>query len=659
MWAQLIENRTSPHDSAEIPGDVHAAWTWRQLNDELLERDALSPNEIQREIDKVESTLREVTLWLIDAKTWGKQLERLKRNNSIRQSLVGWLDTARALISTRQQDRRQMLLSEARKLMTKAAGAVPVWVMPISLVAENFDPRTTRFDVVVIDEASQADLNALIPIYLGKQVIIVGDHEQVTPLGVGQGQAMLDNLRKQILENIPNSHLFDAKFSIYDIGRQSFGDGIRLVEHFRCVPEIIAFSNQLSYDGKIKPLRESSSSRLKPACVGIRVEGRREGDVNKAEARRIVDLIKAIIKHPEYSTSTIGVIGMVGEQQTMAIQSLILKEIPGNEIERRRILAGSSSEFQGDERDVMFLSMLDSPDGEGPMRMTGEGAFELVKKRYNVAVSRARDQLFVVHSFDPDLHLKPGDLRLRLMQHIRDPLAAMREYQREVGKTESPFEKAVLQLLTDAGYRVKTQVEVGYYRIDIVVEGGEKRLAVECDGDRYHPFDKLAEDIERQTILERLGWQFVRIRGSAFYRDAELAMRPVFERLEELEIPKEAGLGEKPVDDLSLLYELDAIIAGGFQDGEFDGEQFIDMPAQEESVEFIRENPVGASSPVSSYLVKNGGRASLEDVLRELAKVQGFQRLGKNVRQKIFDDLKDEIRGTSIKIVGDFVVSQQ
>ena len=241
--------------------------------------------------------------------------------------------------------------------MARASGAVPVWVMPISLVAENFDPRTTRFDVVVIDEASQADLNALIPMYLGKQVIVVGDHEQVTPLGVGQGQALLDNLRRQILEDIPNSHLFDSRFSIYDIGRQSFGDGIRLVEHFRCVPEIIAFSNQLSYDGKIKPLRESNSTQLKPACVAVRVEGRRDGHVNKAEARRIVDLIKAMIVHPAYADKSIGVIGMVGDQQTMTIQSLILKEIPGAEIERRRIIAGSSSEFQGDERDVMLLGM--------------------------------------------------------------------------------------------------------------------------------------------------------------------------------------------------------------------------------------------------------------------------------------------------------------
>jgi hypothetical protein len=63
-----------------------------------------------------------------------------------------------------------------------------------------------------------------------------------------------------------------------------------------------------------------------------------------------------------------------------------------------------------------------------------------------------------------------------------------------------------------------------------------RRLAVECDGDRYHLLEKLGEDMERQTILERLDWVFVRIRGSVFFRDPNRAMRPVFEKLRDLEI---------------------------------------------------------------------------------------------------------------------------
>ena len=87
------------------------------------------------------------------------------------------------------------------------------------------------------------------------------------------------------------------------------------------------------------------------------------------------------------------------------VQSIVHIEISGFKIAKRRIQAGISGEFQGDERDIMFLSMVDSSSDEGQLRTTGEGTFELIKKRYNVAASRARDQMWVMHSFDPDLNL--------------------------------------------------------------------------------------------------------------------------------------------------------------------------------------------------------------------------------------------------------------
>src|SRR5471030_616401 len=94
----------------------------------------------------------------------------------------------------------------------------------------------------------------------------------------------------------------------------------------------------------------------------------------------------------------------------------------------------------------------------------------------------------------------------------------------------------------------------------MVVEGDGKRLAVECDGDRWHPIEKLADDMARQAILERLGWTFSRIRGSAFFRDEEEAMRPVFERLDELGIAP-GLLDNGAIEDDSLIKELEEIVA--------------------------------------------------------------------------------------------------
>jgi very-short-patch-repair endonuclease len=102
--------------------------------------------------------------------------------------------------------------------------------------------------------------------------------------------------------------------------------------------------------------------------------------------------------------------------------------------------------------------------------------------------------------------------------------------------TESEFERQVLRRLVEAGFQVTPQWAVGRYRIDLVVEGLNRRLAVECDGDRYHPLEKIAEDMARQAVLERLGWRFVRIRGSQFFRDPNAAMEPVFEALRRLQI---------------------------------------------------------------------------------------------------------------------------
>lgn len=663
-WADQIAHRVPPHDQGTIPGDYHAAWIWRQLHDTLIERDKLDAHELQHDIDKTRDTLRQVTQWLIEAKAWGKQLERLQADNSVRQALVGWLDTAKRLISTKQADKRQLLLAEGRKLMRRCSAAVPVWIMPISLMTENFDPRTTRFDVVIVDEASQADLNALIPLYMGKQVVVVGDHEQVTPLGVGKDQTMLENLRKSMLQDIPNSHLFDNLASIYDIGRQSFGDAIRLVEHFRCVPEIIAFSNQLSYEGKIQPLREANSTNLKPACIARRVQGIRENDVNHGEAEDIIATIKAMTRHPAYAGKSIGVIAMKGDAQATLIQTMLHKELSSIELESRRIQAGISGEFQGDERDIVFLSMVDSSADEGTLRATGAGAFEQTKKRYNVAASRARDQLWVVHSFDPDLNLKSSDLRFQLLRHVKDPQATLRAFDKEERRTESPFEREVLKRLTGAGYLVRTQWQVGYFRIDMVVEGGGKRLAVECDGDRWHPIEKLSEDIERQTILERLGWQFVRIRGTAFYRNPEQAMQQVFARLAELEIPQEAFTAAvEQTTDMTLVHELDELIAQGFDD-----EPLPEAAAPAETPASVVDDPLAliglspaATSPdfnhgqLEAFLGRKGGVAQVETFLREVAAAAGYQRLGKNIRAGLEAELAKLQRKGRVSLSGGII----
>ena len=538
-WAHATRHRTHPHDASEPPGDVARAWEWRLLHDELERRGSLSLDALQRQIDKTSEELQRITAELVESRAWSSQVRRLQKDHRRRQALIGWLDTIRK-IGKGTGKRAPKLRREARQLMKQCKGAVPVWVMPMTGVVENFDPHDTRFDVVIIDEASQVDVMGLIPLYMAREVVVVGDHEQVSPSAVGQKIDEVEYLIDAHLAGIPNAQLYDGKTSVYDLARQSFGGMIGLREHFRCVPEIIQFSNALSYDFSIRPLRDASNVRTKPHVVAHRVaDAQSTNNANAKEALEVASLLVAATEQPEYAGKTFGVVTLVGDRQAELIEQHLRRHLTPVQYEKeRRILCGNPAQFQGDERDVMFVSVVDSP-GEGPLRMRDGQMF---KQRFNVAASRARDQMWVVHSLSPDVDLKDGDLRKRLIEHAQNPHELMERMKDGERRTESEFERLVLRRLVARGYRVVPQWEVGAYRIDLVVEGPDgKTLAVECDGDRYHPAEKLADDMARQATLERLGWTFVRIRGSAFFRDPDEAMEPVFGRLEELEVHPSAG----------------------------------------------------------------------------------------------------------------------
>jgi very-short-patch-repair endonuclease len=540
-WAHAIRNRDGIHGTPQPPGDPDAAWRWRQWHDELERRASVSIPELQDRLNATQDELRHTAAEIIERETWAAQRERMDLHSQ--QALMGYVQTLRR-IGRGTGKRVPALLRDARQLLASARRAVPVWIMPLSRVYESFDPRKTRFDVVIIDEASQSDVAALAALYFGREHVIVGDKEQVTPDAVGQQLDQVQRLIATNLQGIPNSHLYDGQTSIYDLAEAAFGRVIALREHFRCVPEIIQFSNHLSYGGTILPLREPNSASVRPGLIAHRVPGFRENgrQTNQIEAEEIASLIVACLEDPAYSSNeygqptSFGVISLLGVEQSLLIEDILRKKLSPSTFLKHRLLCGNAAQFQGDERDVIFLSMVDGPPNDGQLALRDEGPRSLYKKRYNVAVSRARNQLWVVHSLDPTAHLRPRDLRRRLIEHARNPRALLNALETQSGQTESIFESRVLERLIAAGYRVQTQWPVGAYRIDLVVEGKTKRLAVECDGEKWHTAEQLQHDIDREGILRRLGWNFVHIRGSIFFRDPDRAMVPVFANLDQLGI---------------------------------------------------------------------------------------------------------------------------
>lgn len=527
-WMRAIRDRLAHHGLVSLPGNPINAWAWRQWHDELERRAARSMPVLQKKLAAKTQEIELETAALIESAAWWGQHQRMERRPEAKQALHYWVD---ALLRSRGTGQRAVRLrAEAKATMAKCREAVPVWIMPLARVVENFDPSKTRFDLVIVDEASQADLMGLIPLYMAKNAVVVGDDEQVSPDAIGQISSEIDGLISSYLEGIPGSRLFDRTYSLYSIAKANFGVPIRLREHFRCAPDIIQFSNALSYNFEIRPLRDVSRCTIRPHVISYKVEGLRgDGKCNKVEAEAVTSLIAAMCILPAYQNASIGVVSLLGDEQARLIDTLLRHRIPAPDYVRRRIVCGNALQFQGDERDVMILSMVDSP-ADGPLPLRSAGARDMYKQRYNVAASRARDQMWVVHSLDPQTDLKPEDLRRRLLDHVLRPAELQDRYANTQTRVESEFERQVGARVIAAGYKVVPQWKVGGYRIDLVVEGRTRRLAVECDGDRYHQPEQFDADIRRQEILERLGWTFVRIRGSQYFRNPELAMEPVFEK---------------------------------------------------------------------------------------------------------------------------------
>lgn len=556
QWAQAISRREGLHGGTAVPDNIEGAWKWKQYSRIIQEITAEPFSELQKRSLALSAEYRKVTEKYAEKSAWYHLLQRTERDIDMKQALQGWRLTVKK-IGKGTGKNAPMYRAQARKLMAKCQAAVPAWIMPINKALESLDPRTNKFDIMIMDEASQSDISSLAILYMGRKLIIVGDDKQVSPMAVGVEVDKMNILKEMyITDKIPNAHLYDAKTSIYDIAATTF-QPLMLREHFRCVPEIIGFSNWLSYDFKMKPLRDCSNSVLLPAVVNYRVEdGERVGKINPNEAKAVVALLRACIEQPEYAGKTFGVISLLGDEQAKKLQEEIYRQIDARECSERKILCGNASNFQGDERDVIFLSVVDCANGNGPVAKQGFGVDDAYRKRYNVAASRARDQLWVVDSLDPANDLKPGDIRKMLIDFSLDPESVQATYAKIEEESESPFESAVAKYLAVRGYHLVQQWKVGAYRLDMVVTYGDKKVAIECDGERYHSGEeKIREDMERQTILERLGWRFIRIRGSEYYQDPEGNMERILAELAVRGIePEDAEANQTPTSrDTELL----------------------------------------------------------------------------------------------------------
>lgn len=518
-----------------------AAWHWAVADNWLEKRADFSyQQKLWQRRHEIDAMIGHLIAETAALRAWTHFFKRLSPRESA--ALKSWREAVKAMgKGTGKSAKMARLRLEARQYMDACRDAIPIWIMPRYLVAEMIDPAPGRYDLVIVDEASQLGIESLFLFYIAKKMVVVGDDQQISPYGIGIADEAVAGLQEHYLEGIPHRHALSPQSSLYGNAKIRFSQNIVLREHFRCMPEIIQFSNDLCYASNgtpLDPLRAYPANRLQPLIVRHVADGYRTGSSQHAqnipEADAIVAQIAGCIEDPRYRGKTMGVISLQGEAQAKLIEQKLLKHLTPEVIEERQLICGDAYAFQGDERHIIFLSMVAAPGEKRIGALTADSA----RQRFNVAVSRAQDQLWLFHTASLDV-LSDLCMRYRLLKYMLEPIRESSAEHEQ--KFDSEFERAVYQIITNRGFHVRTQVCIGdptnhRYRIDLVVEGMEGRLAVECDGDQWHGPDRYEHDMARQRDLERAGWQFVRIRGGDFYRNQESAMLPVWSELKRLGI---------------------------------------------------------------------------------------------------------------------------
>ena len=398
-----------------------------------------------------------------------------------------------------------------------------------------------EFDVVIFDEASQVlPEDALPAIDRTRQVIVVGDTKQLPPTtffqsGLGNDDDESDDDEKE------NEDRFKGRESILDVMVGQVGAGFAeryLSVHYRSRCEsLIRFSNHAFYEDRLLtfPSPDPAAACVRDEHLPNATYDAGGSRTNRDEAERVTDIVFELMA-TQTASESIGVVALSRSQADLIENLIEERRLLNRHLDHRfgddlpeRFFVKNLENVQGDERDHMILSIGFGPTPAGVVRNSfGPINQEGGERRLNVAVTRARKSMTVVHSLRAEdiTSGQPGARQLRrYLEYVRNPELAFESEVTGTGEPESPFEEAVLAALRSRGHVVDAQVGVSGYRIDLAIksEDGEGYdLGIECDGVTYHSSPTARDrDWLRQQVLEGLGWRIHRVWSTAWVRDPE------------------------------------------------------------------------------------------------------------------------------------------
>lgn len=510
-----------------------------------------------------------------------------------------------------------------RKILTRAGQSIqalkPCFMMGPQAVAQYLAPGVLKFDLVIMDEASQLKPEEAIgSIARGGQLVVVGDPKQLPPT------SFFSRMTQDGDGEDDHFTTTDAE-SILDICSAHFRPIRSLRWHYRSQHHsLIAFSNHSFYDGKlvIFPSPYGQGGGLGVRAIYL-TDAVYENQTNLREAKRVVD---AVVEHiTARDNESLGIVTLNIKQRDLIAELLEerLKAVPvANdyrarwETEGQPLFVKNLENVQGDERDAIIISTtFGKPPGSNVVRQNfGPISRQGGWRRLNVLFTRARKSITIYTSLRPEDIVVDGDTpegtkALRnYLEYVRTgSLTTIEETDRE---PDSDFEISVMNMLKLRGYEVTPQLGVAGYRIDIAVKHpdalGTYLAAIECDGATYHSALSVRDrDRIRQEILESLGWRgrIWRIWSTDWFRDP----------------PREA---EKLINFLEYLrqnWNPEYIVAGDawIEEGRGGGQPTASMTRETESVESTAQAEMEQQA-VSSILVDTEDDLEIEvgDVVR-------------------------------------------
>jgi very-short-patch-repair endonuclease len=427
------------------------------------------------------------------------------------------------------------------------------------------------------------NLAEILPVfYRGKNICIVGDHNQLNLKATGLSFGLTESFDEKIwnkynggyiqYSGAQEKNLVVKKASILDFIKSPHYcvpiKEVMLEEHFRSLPQLAKYTSKTFYkdennlsnlDGKLKIMTETPDKIALQCFKAYFVNGKRDTENNNKiiikEAETTVSLIKFLINpienhselfgrtfdfpsHVNRSTFTIGIISIIRDQCEF-IKEKIIENISEEDRDKFQIMVGTPEEFQGSERDIIIISLCLDENCKG-----GHGHFQ-DKQRFNVATSRAKLFTYFIyskfpHSFDKVWsYLNYFNVGVEFeKENTEIEIRKLPKFNPE--KLESDFERQVhdwLKNYTEKRNRSSNNITLhnqitscGQKRIDFVLynETTKKSVAVEVDGS-YH-FNKSGlkqnytiEHLERMEILQRAGWKIINTPYYKWYKNGWLS----------------------------------------------------------------------------------------------------------------------------------------